>query len=86
MGRHGAQYVNVTESFWGEDCVPADDVNQVLEQRGVTLHRSDLAQIVPRILFEIAGCPMISFAKFKRPTRLSISNMFGLFPEPLRAA
>jgi hypothetical protein len=86
MARHGAQYVNVTESFWGEDCVPADDVNRVLEQRGVTLHRSELAQIVPRILFEVAGCPMISFAKFKGPTRLSISNMFGLLPEPLRAA
>jgi len=29
---------------------------------------------------------MISFAKFKGPTRLTIANMFGLLPEPLRAA
>ena len=29
---------------------------------------------------------MISFAKFKGPTRLGISNMFGLIPLPLRSA
>ena len=29
---------------------------------------------------------MISFAKFKGPTRLAISNLFGLIPDPLRSA
>ena len=29
---------------------------------------------------------MISFAKFKGPTRLGISNLFGLIPHPLRDA
>jgi hypothetical protein len=29
---------------------------------------------------------MLSFAKFKGPTRLGISNMFGLIPLPLRSA
>jgi hypothetical protein len=41
---------------------------------------------IPRILLDYAGCPMISFAKFKGPTRLSISNLFGLIPDPLRSA
>lgn len=41
---------------------------------------------IPRTLFDYAGCPMISFAKFKGPTRLAISNLFGLIPDPLRAA
>jgi sirohydrochlorin ferrochelatase len=93
MTRHGAQYVNVTESFWDEDCAPAEQVNQVLEERGVTLQHPELAQFVPRILFEHAAsshgrrpAKMISFAKFKGPTRLSIANMFGLLPQPLRAA
>jgi hypothetical protein len=86
MTRHGAQYVNITEAFWDEDCVPARQINRFLEQRGVTLHNPELAQFIPCILFENACCPMISFAKFKGPTRLSISNMFGLLPEPLRAA
>jgi hypothetical protein len=29
---------------------------------------------------------MLSFAKFKGPTRLGISNLFGLIPLPLRSA
>jgi hypothetical protein len=29
---------------------------------------------------------MISFAKFKGPTRLAISNLFGLIPDPLRSS
>jgi sirohydrochlorin ferrochelatase len=86
MTRHGAQYVNVTDAFWDEDCVPAGQIDRILEQRGVTLDHAEFAQFIPRILSENAGCPMISFAKFKGPTRLSISNMFGLLPEPLRAA
>lgn len=40
---------------------------------------------VPKSLLEQRGCPMISFAKFKGPTRLAISNLFGLLPEPLRS-
>jgi sirohydrochlorin ferrochelatase len=86
IAHHGAQYVNITESFWDEDCADANEVNSVLEQRGVTFHHPELAGFVPRVLLEYAGCPMISFAKFKGPTRLSIANMFGLLPEPLRAA
>jgi len=41
---------------------------------------------VPEVLLQYAGCPMISFAKFKGPTRLAISNLFGLIPDPLRTA
>jgi sirohydrochlorin ferrochelatase len=41
---------------------------------------------VPEVLLPYAGCPMISFAKFKGPTRLAISNLFGLIPDPLRSA
>jgi hypothetical protein len=29
---------------------------------------------------------MLSFARFKGPTRLGISNLFGLIPHPLRSA
>jgi sirohydrochlorin ferrochelatase len=40
---------------------------------------------VPKRLREYAGCPLISYAKMKGPTRLGISNLFGLIPEPLRS-
>ncbi len=68
LARHHAEYVNVTEAFWDEDC-PGDP-----------------AQFVPKTLLDLRGCPMLSFAKFKGPTRLGISNMFGLIPLPLRSA
>ena len=35
---------------------------------------------------ELRGMPMLSVARFKGPTRLGISNLFGLIPHPLRAA
>jgi sirohydrochlorin ferrochelatase len=47
---------------------------------------SDTAFAIPEVLLQYRGCPMISFAKFKGPTRLGISNLFGLLPEPLRSA
>ena len=86
LARHDAQYVNVTEAFWDGLCAPEVQVQQFLAQRNVTLRNSELAQFVPQVLFDSRGCPMISFAKFKGPTRLTISNMFGLLPQPLRDA
>jgi len=68
LARNHAEYVNVTEAFWDEDC-PGDPV-----------------QFVPKALLDLRGAPMLSFAKFKGPTRLGISNMFGLIPLPLRSA
>jgi hypothetical protein len=46
----------------------------------------DATRFIPKTLLEFSGCPMISFAKFKGPTRLGISNLFGLIPPPLRDA
>ncbi len=40
----------------------------------------------PRPCWSFAGRPLISFARFKGPTRLGISNLFGLIPHPLRSA
>ena len=77
LTRHGAQYVNVTEAFWDEDCAAIADV---------PLHHPELAAFVPKALLPYRGSPLISFAKFKGPTRLAISNLFGLIPEPLRSS
>ncbi|MEZ5364359.1 MAG: hypothetical protein R2748_18985 [Bryobacterales bacterium] len=40
---------------------------------------------MPAVLAENAGAPLLSYARFKGPTRLSLSNLFGLIPAPLRA-
>jgi hypothetical protein len=47
---------------------------------------ADPCAYIPRMLLDYTGCPMISYAKFKGPTRLAISNLFGLIPDPLRSA
>jgi hypothetical protein len=86
LAAHGAQYLNVTEAFWDGRCAPAPDVLDFLESRGVTLHHPELAAFLPDALWQHRGAVFLSFAKFKGPTRLGISNLFGLLPPPLRAA
>ena len=69
----------MTEAYWDEACAPPGEID-------LRLHHPELAGIVPQALLQYRGCPLISFAKFKGPTRLSISNLFGLIPAPLRSA
>jgi hypothetical protein len=82
IARHRAQYLNVTEAWWDGACAPAEDVRAVLGE--VSLRNPELAGFVPSALMELRGVPLISFARFKGPTRLGISNLFGLIPHPLR--
>lgn len=76
--RHQATYVNVTEEFWDGRCTAPPEAP-------VSEDFPELAGFVPQIVLEHAGAPLISYARFKGPTRLSLSNLFGLIPEPLRA-
>ena len=82
IARHGAQYLNVTEAWWDGACTPAKDVRAAIGD--ITLTHPELADFVPSALTEHRGSPMISLARFKGPTRLGISNLFGLIPRPLR--
>ncbi|WP_337177888.1 hypothetical protein [Paludisphaera sp.] len=82
MDRHGAQYLNVTEAWWDGACAPPEEVLAALGD--ATLREPRLAGFVPSALMELRGSPFISFARFKGPTRLGISNLFGLIPHPLR--
>jgi sirohydrochlorin ferrochelatase len=84
IARHGAQYLNVTEAWWDGACAPAEEVQAALGD--VVLQNPELASFVPSVLMEHRGTPLISFARFKGPTRLGISNLFGLIPHPLRTA
>jgi hypothetical protein len=84
IARHKAQYLNVTEAWWDGACAPAEDVRAALGD--IALQNPDLAGFVPSALMDLRGTPLISFARFKGPTRLGISNLFGLIPHPLRTA
>jgi len=85
LARHRAHYVNVTEAYWDGACAPREDVLRILADRGVQLRDEELAGFVPQIVLEHRGAPFLSFARFKGPTRLGISNCFGLLPPPLRS-
>jgi hypothetical protein len=84
IARHGANYLNVTEAWWDGACAPAEDVRDALGD--ITLLNPELAGFVPSALMDLRGLPLISFARFKGPTRRGISNLFGLIPHPLRTA
>jgi hypothetical protein len=84
IARHGAQYLNVTEAWWDGACAPEDHIRNALGE--VQLHHPELAGFVPSIFMDLRGIPLLSFARFKGPTRLAISNLFGLIPHPLRTA
>jgi hypothetical protein len=82
IARHGAHYLNVTEAWWDGACAPAEEVQAALGD--VAPQNPELAGFVPAALMELRGIPLISFARFKGPTRLGLSNLFGLIPHPLR--
>jgi hypothetical protein len=84
LAKHKAQYVNVTEAWWDGACAPAEEVLAAIGD--VQLQSPELVGFVPSVLMELRGAPLISFARFKGPTRLGISNLFGLIPHPLRIA
>ena len=84
MDRHRATYLNVTEAVWDGQCVPRDEVLTELGNRGFEPTVSDLCDAIPSVMFEHLDRPLISFARFKGPTRLSVSNCFGLLPGPYR--
>ncbi|MBZ5593440.1 MAG: hypothetical protein LAP39_14450 [Acidobacteriia bacterium] len=78
IAHHRAEYVNVTEAYWDGACAPPVE--------SVALGHPELAAFVPESLLALRGAPFLSFARFKGPTRLGISNLFGLIPTPLRSA
>ena len=83
ISHHGAQYVNVTEAWWDGACAPEALIRSALGD--VTIDHPELTGFVPSVLMELRGMPLLSVARFKGPTRLGISNLFGLIPHPLRA-
>jgi sirohydrochlorin ferrochelatase len=86
IARHRAQYLNVTEAWWDEACSPAHEMETLLREKGVALNHPELAGFIPHTVLALRGAPFLSFARFKGPTRLGISNLFGLIPTPLRSS
>ncbi len=84
LARHGAEYVNVTEAVWSGQVAPAVDVAARVEARYGAIDQPELYGYVPQRLFDLAGCMLLSLARFKPPWSLSLKNLFGLIPDPFR--
>jgi sirohydrochlorin ferrochelatase len=84
IAQHGAQYLNITEAWWDGACAPEQEIRAAVGD--VTFQHPELVNFIPSVLLAHRGIPFLSFARFKGPTRLGISNLFGLLPHPLRSA
>jgi len=84
----GVEYVNVTEEVWRRRTADPGRVKNAVEARFSPVSREELYGYVPRRLYELSGATLISFGKVKgiRGTfpSLTMKNLFGLIPDPLR--
>jgi len=85
LRRHGAEYVNVTEEVWSGRVAPSSEVAARVEARYGVIDQPALYGYVPARLYELAGCPLLSLARLKGGWSLSLKNLFGLIPDPLRS-
>jgi len=85
----GVEYVNVTEEVWSKRTTDADLVKQKTESKFKPAFTDRLYTFVPERLYRLEGAPLISYGKVKGihgsfPS-LTMKNLFGLIPDPLRA-
>ncbi|UCH77663.1 MAG: DUF362 domain-containing protein [Candidatus Coatesbacteria bacterium] len=94
LARDDVTYVNVTEEVWEGRTVPAAEVGEALEGASASLLYQELYEALPAKLMAWRGRPLLSLARVKIADpgsgaagfSLSLKNMFGLLPEPSRAA
>ncbi len=85
LERHRATYICVTEEVWSGRVAPADQIAARVDSRYGAIDQAELYGLVPSRLFELAGCSLLSLGRFKGGWSLSLKNMFGLIPDPLRS-
>jgi uncharacterized protein (DUF362 family) len=86
---HGAEYVNVTEEIWSGRTVDPGEVRERVEERYGPVAEAQLYGFMPEALKVHEGTPLVSLGKVKgiggKFPSLSLKNLFGLIPDPLRS-
>ena len=84
----GVEYVNVTEEVWRGRTADPEAVREAVEERFAPAFTERLYGFLPRRLHDLRGSTMISLGKVKgiggAYPSLTVKNMFGLIPDPLR--
>jgi len=89
LAERGAEYVNVTEKVWQGRTADFTSVKEAVEERFKPVHEERLYGYLPEALHAHMGAPFISYGKIKgiggsHPS-LTVKNLFGLIPDPLRS-
>lgn len=83
------EYVNVTEEVWNGRVVDPATVKKAVEGRFKPVFDEKLYGFLPRRLHDLGGSTLISLGRVKgmRGTfpSLTLKNLFGLIPDPLRS-
>lgn len=84
----GIDYVNVTEEVWNGRVVDPSEVKREVEDRFAPVFTDKLYGVLPRKLYDLKDSTLISFGKVKGVMStfpsLTMKNLFGLIPDPLR--
>jgi len=88
LSDHGAEYVNVTEEVWQGRTADHASVKAAVEERFEPVQEK-LYGYLPDALHAHRGSPLISYGKIKgiggSYPSLTVKNLFGLIPDPLRS-
>ena len=92
LEKHHAEYINVTECVWNDDCVPSEIITNELSSIGYALTNPVFASYLPKRMYDLrTKATLISLAKIKSQFHDpsvgfsgTIKNIFGLLPDPSR--
>jgi hypothetical protein len=89
LNRYGAEYLSVTEEFLAGRIESPAEVKKRVESKYHPVEHERLYSYMPSQLAKHSGAPLISFAHIKGAhsayPSLTLKNMFGLIPDPLRS-
>jgi uncharacterized protein (DUF362 family) len=85
----GVEYVNVTEEVWQGRIADPSTVKKVVEERFAPAFTDRMYGFLPEKLHKLKGSTLISLGKVKgiggTYPSLTLKNLFGLIPDPLRS-
>lgn len=77
-------YINVTEEVWNGRIANPTEVEKIVESRYKPVRNKKLYSMMPAKLFDLRNSTFISYARMKMYASLTIKNLFGMIPDPLR--
>jgi len=78
------EYINVTEEIWNGRIANPAEVMKIVESKYKPVQNNKLYGMVPAKLFNLRNSTLISYARLKMYASLTIKNLFGMIPDPLR--